>query len=55
MQDFANLSMPISQRLADETLWFTTSVLMGSSDDTRDVVTAVEKVQRLSHTLNSGK
>jgi hypothetical protein len=28
---------------------------MGSSDDTRDVVTAVEKVQRLSHTLNSGK
>jgi dTDP-4-amino-4,6-dideoxygalactose transaminase len=55
MQDFANLSMPISQRLADETLWFTTSVLMGSSDDTRDVVTAVEKVQRLSHTLNSEK
>jgi dTDP-4-amino-4,6-dideoxygalactose transaminase len=55
MQDFANLSMPVSQRLADETLWFTTSVLMGSSDDTRDVVTAVEKVQRLSHTLNSGK
>ncbi len=54
MQDFANLSMPVSQRLADETLWFTTSVLMGSSDDTRDVVTAVEKVQRLSHTLNSG-
>jgi len=55
MQDFANLSMPVSQRLADETLWFTTSVLMGSSDDTRDVVTAVDKVQRLSHTLNSGK
>jgi hypothetical protein len=55
MQDFANLSMPISQRLADETLWFTTSVLMGSSDDTRDVVTEVEKVQRLSHTLNSEK
>jgi dTDP-4-amino-4,6-dideoxygalactose transaminase len=54
MQDFANLSLPVSQRLADETLWFTTSVLMGSSDDTRDVISAVQKVQRLAHTLDSG-
>ena len=54
MQDFADLSLPVSQRLADETLWFTTSVLMGSSDDTRDVISAVQKVQRLAHTLDSG-
>jgi dTDP-4-amino-4,6-dideoxygalactose transaminase len=51
MQDFARLDMPVSTRLADETLWFTTSVLMGSSDDARDVVEAVAKVQSLAHTL----
>jgi hypothetical protein len=30
--------------MADTTLWFTTSVLMGTEDDARDVVRAVRKV-----------
>jgi len=44
MQDFASLCLPVSERLADTTLWFTTSVLMGSQDDARDVVRAVAKI-----------
>ena len=46
MQDFAELSLPVTEHLADTTLWFTTSVLMGTEDDALDVVRAVEKVQR---------
>lgn len=46
MQDFASLQLPVSERLADTTLWFTTSVLMGSSEDARDVARAVEKIRR---------
>jgi dTDP-4-amino-4,6-dideoxygalactose transaminase len=45
MQDFASLSLPVAERLADETLWFTTAVLMGPRDDAADVVTALAKVQ----------
>ena len=46
MQEFAGLSLPVTERLADTTLWFTTSVLMGTDEDAFDVVRAVEKVQR---------
>jgi dTDP-4-amino-4,6-dideoxygalactose transaminase len=46
MQDVASLHLPVTERLADTTLWFTTSVLMGSKEDALDVVRAVEKVQR---------
>jgi dTDP-4-amino-4,6-dideoxygalactose transaminase len=46
MQDFAGLSLPVTEHLADTTLWFTTSVLMGTEDDALDVVRALEKVQR---------
>ncbi len=45
MADFAALSMPVSEHLADRTLWFTTAVLMGSDDDTADVVRALAKIQ----------
>lgn len=45
MQDFATLSLPVAEALADETLWFTTAVLMGSRADAGDVVTALTKVQ----------
>jgi hypothetical protein len=44
MQDFSNLQLPVSDLLADTTLWFTTSVLMGSENDARDVVRAMEKI-----------
>ena len=44
MADFASLSMPVSEHLAATTLWFTTAVLMGSSDDTADVLRAMAKV-----------
>jgi len=46
MQDFARLSLPVAERLADTTLWFTTAVLMGTTEDAMDVVEAVHKVQR---------
>jgi dTDP-4-amino-4,6-dideoxygalactose transaminase len=51
MQDFATLSLPVTERLASTTLWFTTSVLMGSAADALDVVEAVAKVQKFAHTL----
>lgn len=44
MQDFSSLHLPVSDLLADTTLWFTTSVLMGSENDARDVVRAMEKI-----------
>ena len=52
MQDWASLSLPVTERLADTTLWFTTSVLMGSEEDALDVVHAVEKVQRNAGALS---
>ena len=45
MQDFSALELPVSERMADTTLWFTTSVLMGTEEDARDVVRAVEKIR----------
>lgn len=51
MQDFAKLELPVTDRLAAETLWFTTSVLMGSRADADDVVAAMAKVQRHASTL----
>ncbi len=45
MQDFSSLRLPVSERLADTTLWFTTAVLMGTDDDARDVVRAVDKIR----------
>ncbi len=51
MQDWAALTLPITERLAATTLWFTTSVLMGSEADALDVVRAVTKVQRNAEAL----
>jgi dTDP-4-amino-4,6-dideoxygalactose transaminase len=45
MQDWASLSLPVTERLAATTLWFTTAILMGSEADALDVVRAVEKVR----------
>lgn len=44
MPDYASLSLPVTERLAAETLWFTTSALMGSPADTADVFAALEKI-----------
>ena len=52
MQDWASLSLPVTERLAATTLWFTTSVLMGTEDDALDVVRAVEKVQHHAGALS---
>jgi dTDP-4-amino-4,6-dideoxygalactose transaminase len=38
-------SLPVTERLAAETLWFRTAVLMGDRRDCQDVVDAVAKVQ----------
>jgi dTDP-4-amino-4,6-dideoxygalactose transaminase len=53
MPDYPALELPVSERLADETLWFTTSVLMGSKEDAGDVVTALTKIQANAHELGS--
>ena len=52
MQDWASLSLPVTERLAATTLWFTTSVLMGTEADALDVVRAVEKVQHHAGALS---
>lgn len=52
LPDYASLSLPVTERLAATTLWFTTSVLMGTKDDALDVVRAVEKVQRHARSLS---
>jgi dTDP-4-amino-4,6-dideoxygalactose transaminase len=44
MQCFAELSLPVTERLAENTLWFTTSVLMGDEGDAADVVEAMAKI-----------
>ena len=36
---------PITTKLADNTLWFTTSVLMGNETDTQDVLQAMQKIK----------
>lgn len=51
LPDYGSQSHPVAERLAATTLWFTTSVLMGSREDAIDVVRAVEKVQRHARTL----
>lgn len=51
MQDFASLRLPVTDRLAAETLWFTTSVLMGTRADADHVVEALAKVQRYASEL----
>lgn len=52
LPDYRSQSHPVAERLAATTLWFTTSVLMGSRDDALDVVRAVEKVQQHARTLS---
>jgi dTDP-4-amino-4,6-dideoxygalactose transaminase len=51
MQDFAALELPVTDRLAAQTLWFTTSVLMGTREDALDVVRAMGKVHEHSGEL----
>ena len=45
MPDWAHQDLPVTDRLASETLWFTTAVLMGTQQDCTDVVEAVAKVR----------
>lgn len=42
--DYARQSLPVTDRLAATSLWFTTSVLMGTSEDALDVARALAKV-----------
>ena len=54
MPDYANQKLPVTDRLAAETLWFTTAVLMGTRKDCEDVVAAVDKVHRNAGELADG-
>ncbi|MFM8896590.1 MAG: DegT/DnrJ/EryC1/StrS family aminotransferase, partial [Actinomycetales bacterium] len=42
--DYAAQSFPVTERLAATSLWFTTSVLNGSTEDALDVMRAMEKL-----------
>ena len=54
MPEYAKLDLPVTDRLAAQTLWFKTSVLMGDQSDCADLVTAVAKVQTHAHELDRG-
>jgi dTDP-4-amino-4,6-dideoxygalactose transaminase len=51
MQDFPSLELPVTDRLARDTLWFTTAVLMGTAEDAGDVVAALSKIQEHAEEL----
>lgn len=50
---YAKQSFPVTERLAATSLWFTTAVLMGSSEDALDVARALEKVYASRDELSS--
>ena len=54
MPEYAKLDLPVTDRLAAQTLWFKTSALMGDQSDCADLVTAVAKVQTHAHELDHG-
>ena len=55
MPDWAHQDLPVTTRLAAQTLWFTTAVLMGSVSDCDDVIEAVAKVQANAGELSDGR
>ena len=54
MPDYSKLHLPVTDRLAAETLWFKTSVLMADQSDCADVVAAMTKVRSHAHELDRG-
>lgn len=50
---YARESFPVTERLAATSLWFTTAVLMGSSEDALDVARALQKVHAARDELES--
>ncbi|MFQ6608062.1 MAG: DegT/DnrJ/EryC1/StrS family aminotransferase [Fidelibacterota bacterium] len=45
--DFENISLPVTERIADEqSVWLRQNCLLGSEEDTMDIVRAVEKVEK---------
>jgi dTDP-4-amino-4,6-dideoxygalactose transaminase len=44
--DYSRQHFPVSEDLAETTIWFKTQALMGSREDTQSVLDAIEKVHR---------
>ncbi len=55
LPDYAKQELPVTDRLASETLWFTTSVLMGTRADCDDVIAAVRKIHENASELDDGR
>ncbi len=53
MPDYANVDCPVTDRLASDTLWFKTAVLMGTAADCDTVVAALAKVKAHAHELRT--
>jgi dTDP-4-amino-4,6-dideoxygalactose transaminase len=45
---YSRLHMPVAEKLSRTTIWFNTSVLMGSREDAQSVVDAIEKVHKFA-------
>lgn len=54
LNDIGKAELPVTERLAAETLWFKTAVLMGERQDCQDVVDAVAKVVEHAQELSDG-
>lgn len=50
---FADVQLPVTDRLSGAALWFKTAVLMGSPDDALDVAVALAKIQRHARELGA--
>jgi len=52
-QDYANLHLPVAERVCKEGVWLSHNVFLGEKRDIDDVLEAIRKVQRLASTLMS--
>ena len=50
--DYSRQHFPVSEDLAETTIWFKTPALMGSREDTQSVLDAIEKVHHYADELS---
>jgi dTDP-4-amino-4,6-dideoxygalactose transaminase len=54
-QDYANLQLPVSERICREGIWLSQNALLGNTRDMDDIVEALHKVERFAPTLLKSK
>ena len=52
-QDYANLRLPVAERVCREGVWLSHTALLGDKSDIDDVLEALRKLQRLAPTLEA--